>query len=149
MKIIRNFSWFFEIPIDREVSEKSRGCIFQVRFSGKSWTKKKFIVIELAKMMLHLFQIACSRHGCISFSPRLDRSITWRYRCAWTQLNKFSSWPQFWIKKSQNIFKNCLKACWATFSLKVLSTLNFLAYFFSLKMENENFANRNCYIKNY
>ena len=35
------------------------------------------------------------------------------------------------------------------FSLKVLSTLNFLAYFFSLKMKNENFASRNCSDKNY
>ena len=76
MKIIRNFSWFFEIPIDREVSEKRRAYIFQVRFSGKSRTKKKFIVFELAKMMLQLCQIACSRHGCISFSPRsIDLSL--------------------------------------------------------------------------
>ena len=83
------------------------------------------------------------------FFSAFDRSITWRYRCAWTQLNKFSSWPQFWIEISQNILKNCLKACWTTFSLKVLLTLNFLAYFFSLKMKNENFASRNCYNKNY
>ena len=83
------------------------------------------------------------------FFSTFHRSITWRYRCAWTQLNKFSCWPQFWIEKSQNILKNCLKACWTTFSLEVLSTLNFLAYFFSLKMKNENFASRNCYNKNY
>ena len=55
---------------------------------------------------------------------------------------------QFWIKKSQKILKNCLKAYWTTFSLKVLSTLNFLAYFFSLKLQNKNSASRNCYNKN-
>ena len=51
--------------------------------------------------------------------------------------------------KSQNILKNCLKACWTTFSLKVLSTLNFLAYFFSLQLKHENSTSRNCYNKNY
>ena len=31
---------------------------------------------ELAKMMLQLCRIACSRHGCISFSPRsIDISL--------------------------------------------------------------------------
>ena len=70
MKIIRNYSSFFEIPIDREVSEKSRGYFLQVRFSAKSRTKKKFIVIESAKVILQLYRIACSRYGCISFSPR-------------------------------------------------------------------------------
>ena len=35
------------------------------------------------------------------------------------------------------------------FLAKVLSTLNFLGYFFSLKMKNKDFASRNCYNKNY
>ena len=82
------------------------------------------------------------------FFSAFDRSLTWQYRCAWTQLNKFLSWPQFWIKKSQNILKTWRKACWTTFLLKVLSTLNFLAFFFSLKMKNEKFASRNCCNKN-
>ena len=104
---------------------------------------------ELAIIMLWLCRIACSRHVCISLSPAFDRCTSRRYRCARAQLNKFLSWPQYWIKKSQNILKNCLKAYWTTFSLKVLSTLNFLAYFFSLKLKHENSASRNCYNKNY
>ena len=105
---------------------------------------------ELTKMMLQVCRIACSRHGCIFLSPVFDRYTTTsrRYRCPRAQLSKFPSWPQFWIQKSQNILKNCLKACWTTFSLKVLSTLNFLAYFFSLKLKHENSAIRNCYNKN-
>ena len=104
---------------------------------------------ELTKMMLQFCRIACSQHGCIFLSPMFDWYTSRRYRCARAQLSKFPSWPQFSIQTSQNIFKNCLKACWTTFSLKVLSTLNFLAYFFPLKLKHENSASRNCYNKNY
>ena len=88
---------------------------------------------ELAKMMLQLSNhIWFDRYTCTSH----------RYRCALAQLSEFPCWPQFWIKKSQNILKNCLKAYWTTFSLKVLSTLNFLAYFLSLKLKHQNSASR-------
>ena len=100
--------------------------VFLNNFYRIDINKKK----ELEKVMLQLCRIACSRHGCISLSPAFDRYTSRRYRCARAQLNKFPSWSQFWIQKSQNILKNCLKACWTTFSPKVLSTLNFLAYFF-------------------
>ena len=63
---------------------------------------------ELAKMMLQLCRIACSRYGCNFLSPVFDRYTSRRYRCARAQLSNFPSWPQFWIRKSQNIFKNCL-----------------------------------------
>ena len=56
-------------------------------------------------MMLQLCRITCSRHGCISHSPAFDRYTSRRYWCARAQLTKFLYWPQFWIKKSQNIFK--------------------------------------------
>ena len=70
---ICNFSSFFEIIKDREALKKSRGYFYQVRFSGKSRTKRKFIIIESAKMMLKLCRIVCSRHECISLSPAFDR----------------------------------------------------------------------------
>ena len=63
-----------------------------------------------------------------NISERKVRRSNILEREAWRS-NQIPSWPKFWIKKSQNIFKNCLKAYWTIFSLKVLSTLNFLAYF--------------------
>ena len=119
--------------------------VFLNNFYGMNINKEN----ELAKMMFATLSNRVLSAWLHLFFSAFDRYNSRRCRCAWTQLNKFSSWPQFWIEKSQNIFKKCLKACWTTFSLKVLSTLNFLPYFFSLKMKHENFASRNCYNNNY
>ena len=57
-------------------------CIFIISFYSFSVFLNHFykIVInkenELVKMRLQLCQMACSRHGCISFSPRsIDLSL--------------------------------------------------------------------------
>ena len=95
---------------------------------------------KLAKMMLQLCRIACSQHGCIFLFAVFDRYTSRWYWCARAQLSKFPSWPQFWMKKSQNILKNCLKACWTTFSLKVFSTPNFLEILFFFEVETWEFC---------